>query len=64
MPTVCIQCALEAFVTNKGLMPSAAIVFDETPEDHARRVHPDPVATNARRRWLEAEAAKLLPRDR
>jgi len=47
MPTLCIQCALRAQVAGTP-MPS----FDETPEAHLARVHPDPVATATERRAL------------
>lgn len=59
--TICIQCALEEFVrTGDVATLSTAAAFDESPDDHMRRVHPDPVATQARRRVLEAEAARLM----
>jgi hypothetical protein len=59
MPTICIQCALEAFVAGTTDMATAAR-FEETPEAHQRRVHPDLAATRARRRVLEDLAAKKM----
>jgi hypothetical protein len=46
MTVICIQCALEAFVAGTGDMATAA-QFDETPEEHQQRVHPDLAATRA-----------------
>ena len=60
--TVCIQCALEAFVKSKGETAATRIGarFDEDPEEHMRREHPDLAATMLRRRWLEEEAARVM----
>lgn len=61
MPTFCIQCALEAFVKGKGAsVPPEMTMFEETPEEHMKRVHPDPVATQNRRQELEQEAAEIM----
>lgn len=56
MPTVCIQCAMRALLA--GEPPPA---FEETPEAHLARVHPDLDATRRERRTLEAA---LAPRRR
>jgi hypothetical protein len=48
MPTICVQCAMEAALKGEPC-PS----FDEEPDEHGRRVHPDPVKTQARRNELE-----------
>jgi hypothetical protein len=50
MATVCIQCAMRAMLA--GVPPPA---FDETPEQHLRRVHPDPVAARVERCELERQ---------
>lgn len=55
MPTVCISCAIRALLHDE---PSP--VFDETPEAHQRRVHPNLQETLRERRDLErALQAKL-----
>lgn len=57
--TICIQCAMEAFA--KGLDPAAmkdAASFEETPEQHQARCHPDLTATRKRRHALEALCAQ------
>ncbi len=59
MPTACIQCAMKAILA--GEQPP---VFDETPEEHARRVHPDPIATRDERRELERQLKDRLPGER
>lgn len=48
MPTMCIQCSMLALV--EGREPP---IFDETPDEHQRRVHPDLIATQRERRDLE-----------
>jgi hypothetical protein len=55
MPTVCIQCALKALVAGEP-----APIFDEAPDVHAARVHPDLRATATERIALLAalEAAR------
>jgi hypothetical protein len=58
--TICIQCALEEFVKSGGKTDmSKAARFDETPEEHTRRVHPDLFATRQRRRVLEDQFARI-----
>lgn len=52
VPLMCIQCSMRAMLKDE---PSPT--FDETLEEHMRRVHPDPVATQAERREL---ARKLV----
>jgi hypothetical protein len=54
--TVCIQCAMRAMVAGQP-----APTFDETPEAHAARVHPDPLTTQRERQQLEAQIAAMLP---
>ena len=49
MPLVCVQCSMRALV-NETPVPT----FDETPEQHAARCHPDPVETLRERKELEA----------
>ena len=49
MATACIQCSLRAMVENRK-----PPVFDETPEAHMARCHPDPEATARERGELEA----------
>jgi len=49
--TVCIQCAMKAMAEGKKPPPP----FDETPEEHLRRVHPDPVQTATERAALLAQ---------
>jgi hypothetical protein len=46
---VCIQCAMQALLNDEP-----PPTFDETAEEHTRRVHPDPAATQIERRNLEA----------
>jgi len=50
MPTMCIQCAMRAMLNNEP-----PPMFDETPEEHQRRVHPDLIATQAERSVLERQ---------
>jgi hypothetical protein len=56
MPTVCIQCSMRAMLA--GTPPP---IFEETPEAHAARAHPDPLATYRERQQLEAQIAAMLP---
>lgn len=58
MPTVCIQCAMAALL--KGEPPPS---FEESPEDHLRRAHADPVATQDERRALEAALAEKFRKE-
>lgn len=58
MPTLCIQCALRALLNDR-----APEVFDEEPEEHQRRVHPDPEGTQRERRELERELTKKLRKE-
>jgi hypothetical protein len=55
MTTLCIQCAMRALLDDK---PSPT--FDETPEQHARRCHPDPVTTRRERMELERLLAQKM----
>jgi hypothetical protein len=55
--TVCIQCAMRAL-----LLGEPSPVFNETPEAHQQRAHPDLAATLRERQMLEAELrARSLP---
>jgi len=54
-PTVCIHCSMKALLANEPA-PS----FDESPEEHLARVHPDPEATSQERRELEALTADYI----
>jgi hypothetical protein len=49
MPVICIQCAMRALLNDEP-----PPMFDETSEEHRRRVHPDPTVTQIERRDLEA----------
>jgi hypothetical protein len=55
MPTVCIQCSMRAMLAGEPA-PS----FDESPEAHLARVHPDPIATARERADLERQLAEHL----
>jgi hypothetical protein len=57
MPTLCIQCALRAFVEGKPVT-----VFDETHAEHMTRVHPDPEVTRRERAELERRAQEIYDR--
>lgn len=48
MPTLCVQCAMRALVDGKPVP-----TFEETPEEHQRRCHPDLRATQKERIELE-----------
>lgn len=48
MPTLCVQCAMRAILEDRK-----PPVFEETPEEHARRVHPDQEETQHEREELE-----------
>ena len=52
MTTMCIQCAMRAMLNGE-----APPTFDETPEQHQRRVHPDLAATQVERREMERQLA-------
>lgn len=57
MPTMCIQCAMRALANNEPVP-----TFDETPEQHAARAHPDQAATLRERQELEKLlASKIKP---
>jgi hypothetical protein len=53
--TMCIQCAMRAMLNDE--QPP---LFDETPEDHRSRVHPDPAETTRERLVLEEQLAEKL----
>lgn len=59
MPTLCIECTLRAIIA--GTTPP---VFNESPQDHMRRAHPDGGAQGTDRAQLETEAVKALERMR
>jgi hypothetical protein len=54
---VCIECALRAVVEGKD--PPR---FNESPEEHMRRVHPDGGAQGADRAKLERAAMEAIQR--
>lgn len=59
--TVCVQCMMEAFVSGKdGADMYQAATFDETPQEHLMRVHPDARATWIRRLELTKLCANRL----
>jgi hypothetical protein len=58
MPTICIHCALEALVKSQGRKVGGG-AFDESPQEHMQRVHPNGIPHEERIR-LEHEAAKIL----
>lgn len=53
--TICVQCALRAFCED---IP--APIFDETPEEHRAKYHPDPESTRIEREMLERRASVKL----
>jgi hypothetical protein len=55
MPLMCIQCAMKA-LANGEPVPS----FEETSEQHMRRLHSDPAATKRERIELEQSLARKL----
>jgi hypothetical protein len=55
MPTICIQCSMRAMLTG-----DPAPIFEEEPEAHRTRVHPDLVETQRERRELERALAVKL----
>ena len=55
MPTVCIQCAMKALLAGTPVP-----AFDESPEEHQRIHHPDPVETMMERRELEAKLSERI----
>jgi hypothetical protein len=62
MPTcICIHCALREFVKSNGLaFLSETARFNETPEEHLARCHPDRAADLAERPGLEQKAAEII----
>lgn len=63
MPTVCMQCAMKALVNGGIPGMGAASTFDETPEEHMARVHPDIEQTLRERMKLEIAVMQLLDED-
>ena len=55
MPTMCIQCAMRAMLKDE---PTP--MFDETPEEHQRRAHPDLAATQIERQELVRQLTEKL----
>ena len=53
MTLACIQCSLKALA--EGRKPET---FDETAEEHMKRMHPDPVATHKEREELLTKIAE------
>lgn len=73
--TICIQCALEALVAYYEAHPDAMLgseevkralrvnsTFDEEPEVHEARLHPDLTTTLERRRYLDRKASEFMQR--
>ena len=61
MPTICIQCSMQALVDGRAIdlrLPP----FDGSPEEHRTQVHPDPVKTKRERAVLEL-ARRLKPNE-
>jgi hypothetical protein len=48
MATMCFQCAMKAIIEHR-----AVVRYDEEPEEHRKRVHPDQIATDRERKLLE-----------
>jgi len=46
--TVCLQCSMEAMLKGERYTP-----VEESPEEHTKRAHPDPVQAWHRRQELE-----------
>ncbi len=59
MPTICIQCALEELVKNKNPDAMKYGVFEESPEAHMKRVHPNGIDPE-KRKQLEERAQKII----
>jgi hypothetical protein len=55
MATMCIQCAMRAMLKDEQVP-----LFDETPEEHRQRFHPDLEAATVERRDLELRLAEKL----
>ena len=55
MPTICLQCSMKALLA--GQQPPT---FDEEPDVHQKRVHPDLEETLRERRPLELQLAAKL----
>ena len=53
MPTFCIQCGMKALLEDKE-----HVCIDEEPDEHARLMHPDPVAAWTERVELEKQLEK------
>jgi hypothetical protein len=47
MSLICVQCALKSLLEHQTPTP-----FDETPEEHLARVHPNPEVTRLEREQL------------
>lgn len=67
MPTLCIQCALEAFVAADGVLRDGNALqsygmFDQSPDEHMRSHHAEPVDME-KRRELEVAAQRILDRE-
>lgn len=55
MALLCVNCALQAMLENR---PPPR--FDESPEEHLRRVHPDPHVARQERIDMERELLRRL----
>lgn len=55
MALMCLHCAMRAIAAGQ-----APQTFDESPEAHIARMHPDPAACIAERRQLEEQVNRLI----
>lgn len=55
MPSVCIQCAIEALVNDE---PTSKALFTESEEEHVRTKHAD-LTPEKRKEWERRAAEKL-----
>ena len=53
MPTMCVLCAMRALLAD-----AQPPVFDETPERHMSRAHPDPAVAQAERDEVQRRLAE------
>lgn len=63
MPTICLHCALEAFVASEGLsrFDDKSGVFPEEPWEHVKQAHPNGIDIQQRKE-LEAKATIIALR--
>lgn len=60
MPTACIQCALKAYA-EEGLLGVG--MYEETPEEHMARVHPEGVTPEERARLMKLATKRMLNKE-